>query len=95
MTVGLSDSLRKVRRTVLIATGVAVATFQLIGSLGLRINTSPSLPMGLYITTADVGANLVEFCPVEPFATLSIVSGLSRSRNLPRRCSPSIEAYRR
>src|SRR5579863_8487672 len=75
MMAGLSDRLRKVRRTVLVATGVAVATFQLSGSLGLRINTSPSLPMGLYITTADAGANLVEFCPAEPFATLSIVRG--------------------
>ena len=75
MTVGLSDRLRKVRRAALVATGVAVATFQLSGSLGLRINTSPSLPMGLYITTADAGANLVEFCPAEPFATLSIVRG--------------------
>ena len=75
MTVGLSDRLRKVRRTALFATGVAVATFQLSGSLGLRINTSPSLPIGLYITTADAGAKLVEFCPVEPFATLSIVRG--------------------
>ena len=27
--------------------------------------------MGLYITTADASANLVEFCPAEPFATLS------------------------
>ena len=53
MTVGLSDRLRKVRRAALVATGVAVAMFQISGSLGLRINTSPSLPMGLYITTAD------------------------------------------
>jgi conjugative transfer signal peptidase TraF len=75
MTVGLSDRLRKVRRTALVAVGVGVATFQLSGSLGLRINTSPSLPMGLYITTVDSGANLVEFCPVEPFARLSIVRG--------------------
>ena len=73
MTVGLSDRLRKVSRTAFVATGVAVATFQLSGSLGLRINTSPSLPMGLYVTTADAGANLVEFCPVEPFATLSAI----------------------
>src|SRR6266852_9219399 len=75
MTVGLSDRLSKIRRTALVATSVAVATFQLSGSLGLRINTSPSLPMGLYITTSDASANLVEFCPVEPFATLSIVRG--------------------
>jgi conjugative transfer signal peptidase TraF len=75
MTVGLSDRLRKIRRAVLVAIGVAIAVFQLSGVSGLRINTSPSLPMGLYITTADAGANLVEFCPVEPFATLSIVRG--------------------
>jgi conjugative transfer signal peptidase TraF len=59
----------------LVAAVVTVAAFQLSGSLGLRINTSPSLPMGLYITTADPSANLVEFCPVEPFATLSRVRG--------------------
>jgi conjugative transfer signal peptidase TraF len=75
MTVGLSDRLRKIRHTVLVAIGVAIAVFQLSGVFGLRINTSPSLPMGLYITTADTDANLVEFCPVEPFATLSIARG--------------------
>jgi conjugative transfer signal peptidase TraF len=75
MTVGLSDRLRGVRRTALAAVVVCIATFQLCGFLGVRINTSPSLPMGLYITTPDADANLVEFCPVEPFATLSIVRG--------------------
>lgn len=33
------------------------------GLAGIRINTSPSLPMGLYRTTADSSASLVEFCP--------------------------------
>src|SRR5471030_2222432 len=63
------------RRLVLVAAGVSVGTFQLCGLLGLRINTSPSLPVGLYIATTDGSANLVEFCPVEPFATLSINRG--------------------
>ena len=75
MTTGLSDRLRNTRRAVLVGVGITVAAFQLSGSLGLRINTSPSLPMGLYITTADPNANLVEFCPVEPFATLSRARG--------------------
>ena len=75
MTTGLSDRVRNARRAALVAAVVTVAAFQLSGSLGLRINTSPSLPMGLYITTADASANLVEFCPVEPFATLSRVRG--------------------
>ena len=75
MTVGQSARLRKIRRAILVAIGVAIAVFQLSGVFGLRINTSPSLPMGLYIITADAGADLVEFCPLEPFATLSIVRG--------------------
>jgi conjugative transfer signal peptidase TraF len=39
--------------------------------LGLRINTSYSLPLGLYATTSDPQANLIEFCPSEPFASES------------------------
>jgi len=75
MTVGLSDRAGSIRGAALVAAGAVVAMFQLCGSLGLRINTSPSLPMGLYITTADAGANMVEFCPAEPFATFAIVRG--------------------
>ena len=75
MTVGLSVRAREIRRAAMVAFGVVVATFQLSGTLGLRINTSPSLPMGLYIATADAGANMVEFCPAEPFATLAIIRG--------------------
>jgi conjugative transfer signal peptidase TraF len=80
MMAGLLDRLRNtraapIRRLVLVAAGVSVGTFQLCGWLGLRINTSPSLPIGLYIATTDGSANLVEFCPAEPFATLSIIRG--------------------
>jgi len=80
MTAGLLDRLRKtrlsvIRRLALVAVGVSVGTFQFCGFLGLRINTSPSLPVGLYFTSADDNANLVEFCPAEPFATLAIVRG--------------------
>jgi conjugative transfer signal peptidase TraF len=80
MTVGLLDRVRNtrvaaIRRLILVAAGVSVGTFQLCGFLGLRINTSPSLPVGLYIATADSSASLVEFCPAEPFATLSIIRG--------------------
>lgn len=80
MTAGLLDRLRKtrfsvIRRLVLVAAGVSVGTFQFCGFLGLRINTSPSLPVGLYFTSSDSNANLVEFCPAEPFARLAIVRG--------------------
>ena len=73
MRIGLSDRLPKVRRAALVAFVVSIALFQLFGLLGLRINTSPSLPVGLYVVTTDGSANLVEFCPAEPFATLSLI----------------------
>jgi conjugative transfer signal peptidase TraF len=75
MTAGLSDRLPKVRRAALIAVLVSIAVFQLFSFLGLQINTSPSLPVGLYVITTDGSANLVEFCPAEPFAALSLVRG--------------------
>jgi conjugative transfer signal peptidase TraF len=73
MRIGLSDRLPKVRRAALVAFVVSIAVFQLFGLLGLQINTSPSLPLGLYVVTTDRSANLVEFCPAEPFATLSLI----------------------
>ena len=73
--VGLSDRLGRIRRAALVGVGISIAAFQLCGLLGVRINTSPSLPIGLYVTTVDGNAKLVEFCLGEPFATLSIVRG--------------------
>jgi conjugative transfer signal peptidase TraF len=37
------------------------------GALGVRVNTSPSLPMGLYLISHDHDARFVEFCPPPPF----------------------------
>lgn len=75
MTVGLLDRARTLRRAGLIAVGVVLAVFQIGGFVGLRINLSPSLPMGLYLTTPTADARMVEFCPAEPFATLAIKRG--------------------
>jgi conjugative transfer signal peptidase TraF len=66
---------RAVKRLALIGTGVLIGTFQLFGIAGLRINTSPSLPLGLYVTSSQPNATLVEFCPAEPFASLAISRG--------------------
>jgi conjugative transfer signal peptidase TraF len=63
---------RRIAVTVLI---VMVGTFQISGLAGLRINGSPSLPVGLYLVTAHQNANLVEFCPPEPFAELALTRG--------------------
>jgi conjugative transfer signal peptidase TraF len=80
MTVGLLDRLRNtrpciVRRIAVLAVGLLACTFQICDLFGIRINTSPSLPMGLYRTTSDTNASLVEFCPAEPFGSLAIVRG--------------------
>ena len=75
MTIGLLDRLRKVRRAALVAIVVSIVAFQLFGFFGLRINRSPSLPVGLYVVTSDSSANLIEFCPAEPFAALSLARG--------------------
>ena len=77
MTIGLSDRVPKIRRAALVAVVVSISAFQLFAFLGLRINTSPSLPLGLYVVTTDGSANLIEFCPAEPFAALSLVRGYS------------------
>jgi conjugative transfer signal peptidase TraF len=45
------------------------------GALGVRINTSYSLPMGLYITTSAEDAPFVEFCPAGRFARESSERG--------------------
>jgi conjugative transfer signal peptidase TraF len=70
-----NTSLGAVWRIALTAIVVLIVTFQVCGLAGLRFNTSPSLPIGLYITSSDARANLVEFCPAEPFASLGIIRG--------------------
>ena len=53
-----------------VLTFVTAACF--IGGLaGVRINTSSSLPLGLYVKTASAAEDLIEFCPAEPYASVS------------------------
>jgi conjugative transfer signal peptidase TraF len=79
MMIGLFDRVRKTRtafsRLALVAFVVAVATFQLFGLIGIRINCSPSLPIGLYLTRNDPKLSLIEFCPAEPLAGFAIARG--------------------
>jgi conjugative transfer signal peptidase TraF len=52
--------------------GISLAALCVVANaVGLRANTSYSLPMGLYIETPILSARLVEFCPTGPFAKLS------------------------
>jgi conjugative transfer signal peptidase TraF len=61
-----------VRKLGITAAAALTGSFLVCGFTGVRFNSSPSLPLGMYVTTADEHANLVEFCPAEPFASLSI-----------------------
>lgn len=62
-------------KKVAVASGAALFRLSILSAVamtfGIRINTSYSLPLGLYATTNDVRAELIEFCPVEPFASES------------------------
>jgi conjugative transfer signal peptidase TraF len=55
---------------------------------GVRVNASSSLPIGLYIKTSARRANLVEFCPPEPFASFSKGRGYRMSGNCPDAAEP-------
>jgi conjugative transfer signal peptidase TraF len=46
------------------------------GDAGLRLNLTSSVPIGLYRVTEDAkAAEFVEFCPPEPFGSLSVLRG--------------------
>ncbi len=55
---------------------------------GIRVNASPSLPIGLYRITSEVAAKLVEFCPAEPFASLSAHRGYRGTGDCPDGAEP-------
>jgi conjugative transfer signal peptidase TraF len=63
------------RNIALVAAAACAVIFGLCASFGLRINTSPSLALGLYIITTDNSASLVEFCLAGPLGTVSLRRG--------------------
>lgn len=62
--------------------------FLMVGTLGVKINASPSLPIGLYIRSSDPNANLIEFCPAEPYASFAAARGYRSRGNCPDGASP-------
>jgi conjugative transfer signal peptidase TraF len=60
-----------------------VGAFEICALAGVRINGSPSLPVGLYLVTAHSDADLVEFCPKRPFAELAIARGYRDAGSCP------------
>jgi conjugative transfer signal peptidase TraF len=70
---------------------VFISSFQICDGVGLRINTSPSLPLGLYVTTKSAAAELVEFCPSEPFAALAATRGYRPAGSCPDGAAPLLK----
>lgn len=63
------------RRVLLTGAAILIGTLQIFDLAGLRINTSPSLPVGLYQTTSNPAATLVEFCPGSALGGLALERG--------------------
>jgi conjugative transfer signal peptidase TraF len=77
-----------------IAVAIAAAGICLVvvlGCVGVRLNLSSSLPVGLYLKSADSRTPLVEFCPEEPAATLAIVRGYRSPGNCPDGATPLLK----
>src|SRR5262249_29155199 len=59
----------------LLFTGGPIVGVYALGWAGLRFNSTPSVPTGLYWISSDPATEYVEFCPPEPFGTLSAERG--------------------
>jgi conjugative transfer signal peptidase TraF len=71
-----------------IAAVTFVVPFFVVWTAGLRINCSPSLPLGLYRATIDSRAALIEFCPLEPYGTFATGRGYRSPGNCPDGAGP-------
>ena len=73
----------------------AIAAATVVASLapvfGIRINTSYSLPMGLYMRTSDPLANLIVFCPEGQYAVESSERGYRTSGFCPDGAVPLLK----
>ena len=68
--------------------GLAATMFVLFG---VRLNATASLPIGLYIVSTEPDANLAEFCPPEPFSTISVTRGYRYRGSCPDGDSPLLK----
>ena len=86
-TIGLSDLIRdtnwrKVSTAVVASSASLFTLFAITGTAGIRINATPSLPIGLYIK-ADASSKFIEFCPVGPSAWLAANRGYRTAGDCP------------
>src|ERR1041384_228092 len=61
----------------------------LAAGIGVRVNDSPSMPLGLYVrSSSDSDASLVVFCPAAPFDRLTAERGYRSRGNCPDGAEP-------
>jgi conjugative transfer signal peptidase TraF len=78
----------RIRRLGFIVVAQWFGAFLVCEAIGVRVNTSPSLPIGIYRVTTDASAKLVEFCPNEPYASFAAARGYRSTGSCPDRASP-------
>src|SRR5580700_9925449 len=68
-----------------------IFAISVVGLSGLRVNTTNSLPLGIYRITNDPTAPLVEFCPEGVFSALSSSRGYRPPGRCPDRAAPLLK----
>jgi conjugative transfer signal peptidase TraF len=68
---GLSSGVRRNAAAVVLAGSAVGLLYGLASRVGIRVNASPSLPIGLYVVDSGSNSQLVEFCPSQPYAALA------------------------
>lgn len=81
----------RLRTPVLAMVFTSSAAFGLCAWGGVRLNSTASLPLGLYRVSTAADANLVEFCPPEPFSRLSVVREYRNRGNCPDGDNPLLK----
>src|SRR5258708_23123963 len=81
------------KRTSVAFGAIAAATVgaSVASVFGVRINTSYSLPMGLYMRTSDPRASLIEFCPEGRYEVESSERGYRTGGFFPRCAVPPLK----
>ena len=79
---------KRAKEVGMLALGTLTSVLIIPAVAGVRLNHSPSLPVGLYMVTSDRRADLVEFCPTEPYASLAIQRGYRGEGSCPDRGAP-------
>jgi conjugative transfer signal peptidase TraF len=78
----LATDWRRTGRCVVVGSGLLFGFFVSLGLAGIRINTTPSLPVGIYIETGPQSP-LIEFCPSGEPAALAAHRGYRTSGYCP------------